>query len=100
MEMDLCAEVYRIPHSEFLSWSASDRNKAVWQFLRQRKKCRRCLTRAEEWDPEQGGHRRAYRAEIRQCEGCVVLERAESAPEFKSTTRGLYAALVLNEEMM
>lgn len=93
----MCAE-YRVRHSEFLAWSDSDRDKALWQHIRSRQACSQCGTRPEEWDPDKGGRRRAYRAEIHQCEGCVVREQAEAAPELQ-TARGMRVALVRNEEV-
>lgn len=98
LELAVCAQ-YRIPHSEFLGWSGSDRDKAVWWHLRKSETCTQCGTRPQEWDPERGGRRRAYSAEIHQCEGCVVRQRAETAPEM-TQARGMHVVLVRNEEMM
>jgi hypothetical protein len=49
----------------------------AWQEL-DRQTCRGCGTRPEEWNPEQGGDRKAYRAEVRVCPGCEVRERGEA----------------------
>jgi hypothetical protein len=72
-----------IPHSVFLGgpagWTQDDRDKALaWQEL-QRQTCHACGTRAEEWDPDQGGDRGAYTFEIAVCPGCEQAERTESA---------------------
>lgn len=73
--MAVCAH-YRIPHSQFLGWDPDDRNKAIAWHLRQAETCQGCGTRPEEWDPTQGGHLHAYRAEIRKCPGCAVTAQA------------------------
>lgn len=86
-----------IPHSQFLSWSKTDRDKALTWLLRDRSACPSCGTRPEEWDPAKGGSRDAYRADIVECRGCVERERAQDAPELK-TQRGLSIALVRNRE--
>lgn len=66
----MCA-AYRIPHSQFLAWPASDRDKAIWWHVRQRQTCSGCGTRAEEWDPARGGRLDAYKATPVQCIGCA-----------------------------
>lgn len=91
----MCA-AYRVPHSQFLSWPCSDRDKATWQYLREKQKCPQCGTRADEWDPDAGGHRRAYRARIVDCEGCIVVERTADAPEMKQG-RGKKIVLIKNK---
>lgn len=88
----------RYPHSEFLAWSASDRDKAIWHHLRKRRTHGPCGTRPEEWDEDQGGHRRAYVPRILECEGCIILERTREAPEL-SSGRGMYVALVSNPDL-
>lgn len=85
-----------IPHDGFLEWSRSSRDKALWWLMRDRQKCGECHTRAEEWDPKQGGHRRAYKAAIVDCEGCIVVERTQAAPEM-SSGRGKKIVLLRNE---
>jgi hypothetical protein len=91
------AAAYRLSHSEFLAWDATDRDKAIWIFLRQRQTCPHCGTRPEEWDPDVGGHRAAYVAEFTECQGCVVKGRKEAEPEM-AEFRGLRVMLVRNEE--
>ncbi len=79
-------------HSEFLSWDADDRDKAIWQYLRSRQACPNCGTRAEEWDERQGGHRHAYTAEPHRCRGCELIE-ARKASMDGSEGRGVYIGL-------
>ena len=74
---------YGRSHSEFLAWSAVDRDKAIWLFLRERETCRYCGTRPDEWDPEHGGHRQAYVGRIVTCAGCVVRERTEDSSDMQ-----------------
>lgn len=93
--MAVCAD-YHIPHSEFLGWARSDRDKAVWWYTRQRETCS-CGTRPDEWNEEKGGHRVAYVAKIRQCPGCVETERTREAREVKDN-RGMHVDLVRNKE--
>lgn len=60
-------------------WTADDRDKALaWQEL-QRQTCGTCGTRAEEWDPEQGGSTSAWVFEPTVCRGCEHKERTEAA---------------------
>lgn len=42
--------------------------------MRERQTCQGCGTRADEWDPAQGGHLDAYTAEGELCHGCRALE--------------------------
>ena len=90
-------EKYQIFHSEFLAKSASDRDKAIWWHLRKVKTCPGCSTRPEEWDEELGGHRRAYRAEILQCEGCLRIFRAQEDLE-KKPIAGAHVVLLKRDE--
>lgn len=76
--MAVCA-AYRIPHSQFLAWPEDDRDKALWWHAREAERCPHCGTRAAEWDPEQGGDRRAYVAEQVVCRGCQQLEARRAA---------------------
>lgn len=67
------AEHYRIPHSQLLGWPKADRDKAIWLHVRKRQTCSGCGTRAEEWDPSQGGRRGAYLATESTCPGCQQI---------------------------
>lgn len=90
--MDVAHE-YRVPHSVFLSWSKDDRDKAIWHHVRRKQTCKRCGTRPAEWDPEQGGDRRARKAMLHICPGCEQidsfrsdLDRRESLPKGATVT--------------
>lgn len=88
-----------IPHSRFLAWDPDDRDKAVAWMVRQSDTCPGCGTRGDEWDPARGGDRFAYEARIRQCPGCVELERAQDAPEMRQG-RGMRVDLVRNPALL
>lgn len=85
-------EVYRIPHSHFLGgplvWTQADRDKAIWHQVQKAETCPSCGTRPAEWDPDEGGHRHAYTAEVGRCPGCAVLEQQQEA--FSSAMKGEY----------
>ena len=97
LELDVCA-AYGIPHSEFLSWSEEDRDKAIWHWVWKRQECGTCGTRPDEWDESRGGHRHAYAAEPRRCRGCEVREAAQEAVTAEDG-RGVYITLIRNEEV-
>lgn len=86
-------------HSEFLAYSQDDRDKAIWQYVREQRTCT-CGTRPEEWDPEQGGHRHAYFPQITTCPGCVGIERTQQAPEMQGDqARGKRISLARNPDL-
>lgn len=86
-------------HSEFLAYGQDDRDKAIWQYIRERQTCSHCGTRPDEWDPDKGGSRNAYVGTIHRCQGCVVIERTEEAPQFQGiNARGLRAGLIKPDE--
>lgn len=89
--MKVCAE-YQIRHSEFLSWDPDDRDKAIWYTVRKSETCPNCGTREVEWDPDRGGNRAAYHAEICRCRGCEVKSMAEETEEAQ-IGRGIYVKL-------
>lgn len=70
--MAVCAE-YRIPHSEFLSWSEDDRAKAMWQYARERATCGSCGTRPDEWVGPDGPRLDAYEPVAQLCHGCRAI---------------------------
>lgn len=81
-------------HSEFLTWDRYDRDKAIWRRIRVRQTCPHCGTRAEEWDPQAGGHRHAYGGHKAFCRGCEVKEQAEAALQGEADrVRGTYIEL-------
>lgn len=50
-EMRVCRE-WRIPHSEFLSWSALDREKAIAYVVHESARCTECGTHPQDWPTE------------------------------------------------
>lgn len=97
LELDYCVP-RGIPHSGFRSWSVDDRDKALSWVVHQLEACPSCTTRPAEWNPKLGGHRQAYIAEIRGCEGCIVLARAEKDPALKEVP-GRRAVLTRNPQL-
>lgn len=97
MELGVCHH-YRVPHSEFLRWPDSDRDKAIWIWLRERSACSSCGTRPDEWEPAKGGHRRAYRADLEICRGCQALDaRSKALTEKQRGESGLQLVLKRRE---
>jgi hypothetical protein len=92
----VCA-LYRIPHSAFLGWSDDDRNKAIWQHIRERQRCPNCRTRAEEWDERRGGHRHAYIPVEARCRGCELKQGKEASMAGEDLGRGVYVELKSRE---
>lgn len=89
--MRWCAET-GTPHSQLLNWEPEDRNKLTAHLLEEVATCPQCGTRADEWDPEQGGSRRAYVPEAHICPGCELKELA-ATDEANQDRRGLYVVL-------
>ena len=92
IELAVCAD-YKIRHSEFLGWSQLDRDKAIWHLMQQREACPSCGTRPDEWDPEKGGHRRAYIARKRRCYGCEAKQQVEASIDPEKEGRGVHVML-------
>lgn len=88
------ARAYQIPHSEFLSWDKADRDKAIWQEIRQAETCPNCGTRPDEWDPDKGGDRRAYVAKLDTCRGCQQIESRRAHIPENNQARGQHISLV------
>lgn len=61
-----------IPHSEYLSWRQSDREKLIAFLLDDNARCKQCGTADWEWEE----NRYAYQAELEFCQGCMHLEAA------------------------
>ena len=99
MELAYCVPL-GIPHSEFLSWPADDQDKALAYLAAESEKCRKCRTRAADWDPKQGGSRTAFVADISRCLGCELIQMAErdlkDSPE--GDMLGIQIGLVPNDE--
>lgn len=97
LELDVCA-AYGIAHSAFLSWPASDRDKAIWHHIRRRRACPECGTRPEEWDPAHGGRLDAYVAKPERCRGCAQTHAMSDTPAVRDVP-GTYVVLVRNQEV-
>ncbi|KXK63351.1 hypothetical protein AWW66_03290 [Micromonospora rosaria] len=87
------SRAYQIPHSAFLGWSKDDRDKAIWQFVRDRSRCGRCGTRPDEWQTDHGGHQHAYRAVADRCRGCELLETEQEQLAGKQNGAGVFVRL-------
>lgn len=92
VELGVCHH-FRIRHSEFLGWSPDDRDKAIWTWLRDRQTCAQCGTRPDEWDPDRGGHRRAYLAQIDVCRGCQAIDQRSKALTDEQRQPGMQVVL-------
>lgn len=83
------ARFYRIPHKEFLGWTKHDRDLALWLHVRETQTCGGCGTRAEEWDPDQGGSPTAYLPTQSVCPGCArIAERQKQLSTAYDTLPG------------
>lgn len=79
-----------IPHSEFLSWSEDDQDKALAFQRAQLEICSTCGTREAEWEAD----RFAYVGEAVRCPGCEVLEmERDNVPE---NAKGVHLRLKKN----
>jgi hypothetical protein len=70
-ELQFCNE-NGIPHSQYLQWDPTDRAKAMAFAAVKAEHCVMCGTAEWEWDPKQGGKRRAYEAVEKFCPGCYA----------------------------
>ncbi|WFE45301.1 hypothetical protein [Verrucosispora sp. WMMD1129] len=77
----------------FLGWSKDDRDKAIWQYVRDKQTCRSCGTRPDEWATDAGGHQHAYGAAVARCRGCEVLEAERDRIKDKPLGGGTYVRL-------
>jgi hypothetical protein len=73
MEMAWCTDK-GIPHSVLLDWDSEDRAKLHAYLLEESLRCVMCGTQPWEWDPEQGGSRRAYIPVELFCPGCYAKQ--------------------------
>jgi hypothetical protein len=70
-----------IPHSEFLSWSTEDQDKALAWLEQERLKCSNCRTYRDDWERDPF----AFVAVSRQCPGCVAIaSEQKNIPEENS----------------
>lgn len=68
--MDYCGPL-GLPHSQFLSWSEDDQDKALAWTREKRLTCTGCGTRRDEWEQD----RFAYVADAYRCPGCELLQQ-------------------------
>ncbi len=68
-----------ISHSDFKSWDAEDQAKALAFLIEENSKCGMCGTAEWEWEPEQGGSRRAYEPVEQFCMGCYLKDVASDS---------------------
>lgn len=99
LELSFCNE-HGLPHSEFLAWDQTDRVKALAFLVEKGQRCAMCGTAEWEWDPDQGGNKRAYEAVEKHCPGCyqksVVARDSDDRPGMTvelAPTRGRDAAI-------
>lgn len=99
-------ETYRIPHSEFLSWDADDRHKAVMHQIRKAERCPGCGVHPDELDPRKGGHPAAFTFELHTCEACAAkadgekeLQRRRDEPGTMTPPSGTTVRLKRREEV-
>lgn len=93
-----------IPWSVFMSWAGEDRDAALWWLIHDRQTCQQCGTRPDEWNPEQGGSRDAFRWKVEeQCPGCAVLDvgqrRLETGQKGNRYSKGAQVVLIRKEEV-
>lgn len=74
-------EIYKIPHSVFLSWDPDDRHKAVMHQVRKAERCPSCGVHPDELDPKAGGRPDAFTYEFHDCPACAV--KADGDKELK-----------------
>lgn len=78
LELQYCFE-NGIPHSVLLEWDPVDRAKLLAFSAEKSERCFMCGTGLWEWDPAQGGHRRAYDPVEKFCPGCYAKAAARSS---------------------
>lgn len=78
----------------FLRWPQEDQDDALTWAAHEARRCSGCGTHPDDWDPDAGGERHAFRAEPYQCQGCVETQRTAEAPEMQDGQRGMRVRLV------
>lgn len=82
MQMAFCNDK-GLAHSEFLSWSAEDRDKAIAYLLEQSLTCQMCGTAPWQWEEDE----HAFMAEEHWCKGCYLKKvSSEDAGSLPGTT--------------
>jgi hypothetical protein len=70
--MDYCG-THGLAWSRFLSWDQASRDAALLWQQDKHETCAGCGTHPDDWDPEHGGHARAYVATVVDCPGCAAI---------------------------
>lgn len=94
-ELQFCNE-HGIPHSEYLNWDPVDRAKMLAFAATKAEHCVMCGTAQWEWDPKQGGNRRAYDAVEVFCPGCYAKASMRTLDAGRNTD-GVTVELVPND---
>ena len=81
----------------FLNWDPVDRAKAMAFTQVKAEHCIMCGTAAWEWDPKQGGNRRAYEAVEVFCPGCYAKAAMRQLDAGRNTD-GVTVELVPNDD--
>lgn len=82
-----------IPLSVFLEWDPDDQDAALLWQARESARCPSCRTHPDDWDPDAGGRRDAFHAEIEVCPGCRGLDAVRDATDPKTTPPGAHVVL-------
>lgn len=83
VEMRVCRE-WRITHSELLSWSALDREKALAYVVHEGRRCKECGIHPEDWPTEVEDP--PFEVEANRCFGCLTLN--EWVDDYRKSTTG------------
>lgn len=95
LELQFCND-HGIPHSTFLAWDPDDRAKAIAFIAEKAEHCTMCGTAPWEWDPKQGGNRRAYEPVEHFCPGCYAKAALQHADPGRNMD-GITIVLVPND---
>lgn len=77
----------------FLSWPESDQQDALGWSAYESRRCRECGTHPDDWNPDVGGRKHAWHAEMRECKGCVETQRLADSPDVREAGRGVHIGL-------
>lgn len=94
--MEYCSPL-GLPHSKFLEWDASDRDKAISYMQWKKKFCPRCGTDPAEWLDERGRtvEPPPFVATTNVCHGCATLEEERATrPKSEATSQRFQTFLV------
>lgn len=83
-----------IPLSEFLTWDTHDQEAALLWQAHEARRCGQCRTHPWDWNPDKGGRRQAYTAEVVQCPGCAAVAVAlDQHQKVLSSVKGMMVRL-------